>query len=378
MPNIKIETLGCKMNFCDSEKLKNKLQKIGFTVFLEKDFFNEKNKQKIDFALCNTCCVTNLAEKKSRQKIAALKNLSPQKIIITGCAVKVFAKKWQQKFPDYLILPTLKEVITFFKQEFDKNKNYNNELKFTTVNINHGKSRTRKLIPIQTGCDNFCSFCIVPLARGRSISFSKTKIIEKIKQAEKIGFKEIVLTGINLAAWGCSNSNKHQESKFAFLLEEILAKTKNLRFRISSLGSQYLNKKFFQIFAHHRICDHLHLSIQSGSKKILKKMNRGHLIDEVLFIAENAKKIRSSVALTADFIVGFPTESEEDFQQSCLLTQKLSLAKLHVFPFSKRSGTLASKMKEQISVEIKKKRAKILREIGNQLRKKFLQKNINT
>jgi len=354
---ILIETLGCKMNFCDSGRLAAKLAQMGFTVF--QDLENAKLKgQKFDFAICNTCCVTDLAEKKSRKKVSFLTRCA-NKVLATGCGVKVFPGNFSVQ-----LCPEMQDVLQFFTN-----------LKIDAKAKPATKVRTRIFLPVQTGCENFCTFCIVPKARGRSVSFPLEQIVAQAVQAEHAGAKEIVLTGINLAAWGASQTTRPQESKLPALLEGILQATGKVRLRLSSVGSQFLRSDFFTVFANPRICPHLHLSIQSGSERILQKMNRSHGLREIQQAARLARKARKNVALTADFIAGFPGESERDFQDSCQLARDLSLTKLHVFPFSSRSGTPAADFPGQVESDEKKFRAEVLRTLGEKLRKEFLERN---
>ncbi len=353
---IHIETLGCKMNFLDSEKLESQLIKRGF-VFGDKD---------PDFTIINTCTVTNTADKKSRIKAKnALKNV--KKVIVMGCGAKAMASKWSDL--DCEVCPDVGDVLDFFEKQKPSSIP---ELPVISKKI----ERTRKFVEIQSGCDTFCAYCIIPFARGRSRSRSAAQIIAEIKKLEDQGYQEIVLTGINLAAWGASHTNKASESQFASLLSQILQQTGIPRVRISSVGAQFLDDPFFEIFSDKRICDHLHISIQSGSDSILSKMNRGHRTKEIRDAAQKAKNVRKDVAITCDIIVGFPGETDQNFQESVDLAQELGLAKLHVFPFSPRAGTLAEKMKDQISEEIKKERAEKLRLVGDELRLDFLQQNL--
>lgn len=349
---VRIETLGCKMNFVESERLAEKLTKMGFEI-------TDKN---FEYSIVNTCTVTSIADKKSRGKINNLAKKS--KVIITGCAPKVDKADWQKKYPNTIVCKNEKEILNFFgKIETQKAKNIFNP------------SRTRVYVEIQNGCDNYCSYCIIPFARGKSKNRKLAEIITEIQNLEKQGYKEIVLTGINLASWGAGSTRKPQENKFASLLQEILDKTKMLRIRVSSVGPEYLNDDFFEVFKNERICDHLHISMQSGSPEILKKMNRGHNLEKIYEVCKKAKEVRKNVAITTDIIVGFPSETEKDFQKSIELVQNLKLAKVHVFPYSIRKGTVAAKM-PQVDEKIKKQRAEKLRKIADKLRKDFIKKNI--
>jgi len=232
------------------------------------------------------------------------------------------------------------------------------------------KIRTRFFLPIQNGCDNFCAFCVTRLARGKSRSFDLKKILNAARAAEKNGAREIVLTGIDLAGWNFDGK------KFSELLAEILNFTKSARVRISSIGPQHFSREFWQVFAEKRICPHLHFSAQSGSERILKKMNRPHGVAEILSGAAAAKKARPEIAISADFIVGFPGETADDFAATKNLIKKIEFAKLHIFPFSARPKTAAAKFENQIPAAEKKSRATILQKLGTNLRQKFFEKNV--
>lgn len=353
---IQIETLGCKMNFVDSERLAKELTKKGFEI----------SDQNPEIAIINTCTVTDTADRKSLSKARKLQKTA-KKLIITGCSARAEKEAIKKLFPKAEVFENNLQILDYFEEiEADKQA--------TSPFVS---SRTRAFIEIQNGCDTYCSYCIVPFTRGRHHSRSADEIIAEIKQKEIEGFREIVLTGINLAAWGAESTNKPEGSKFASLLEQILKQTGIERVRISSVGAKFLNDDFFDVFHDERICAHLHISIQSGSDKILALMNRGHGSDDIRKVAEKAKKIRPLGALTSDFIVGFPAEMEQDFLASMQLAQDLKLSKLHVFPFSLRKGTIAEKLEPKISEEIKKERAGELKKLGTKLRAKFIEKNLN-
>jgi len=353
------------MNYLDSEKIKTELQKSGF-------LFSKENP---DYVIINTCAVTHTADKKSFFKARAYLKKG-KKIIFTGCGARVSRDYLRKVIPDCEICPTVQDVLMFFKNIMDSSLN-KGRLRGVRVQT-EGNIRTRKFIEIQTGCDTYCAYCIIPFVRGKSKSRPPEEIIRDILELETQGSKEIVLTGINLAAWGASNTNKPEENRFAELLKKILEKTNIPRIRISSVGAKFLKDEFFEIFANERICDHLHISIQSGSDRILKKMNRRHGTKEIIKVAQKAKKVRKDVALTADIIVGFPGETETDFQESINLAKQLKLAKIHVFPFSERTGTLAEKLEPKVKETIKKERAEKLRKIGDELRKNFYKKYFGT
>lgn len=346
------KTLGCKMNWLDSARLSAGLQLAGHT--------EAQNEVEADIIFINSCTVTARADRQSRQEASRAMRIK-KKVAIFGCGPKADSEIWKKHFPNLLIFSDDTHFRSFFQIPEEAN-----ECLAST-------NRMRIPIAIQNGCDNQCTFCITRIARGKTEDIPSELLLRQISRAESLGVREIVLTGIQLASWGCGNSERFPEkTKLPVLLEEILRHTTHLRIRLSSLGPQFLRKEFFEVFSHPRICDHLHLSVQSGSSSVLKKMNRGHGREEVYFAVENARKKRPNVAITGDFITGFPTESGQDFLETETLVTNLAFAKLHVFPFSARTGTSASNFAGQIPVSIRKERAAMLRKTGDKLRKTFL------
>lgn len=346
------KTLGCKMNWLDSTRFSAGLQLAGHTEVM--------NEEEAEIVFINSCTVTARANRQSRQEANRAKRLG-KKVAIFGCGPKADPVSWKEHFPDILIFSNDAEFRSFFQipEEADE--------------FLSSAHRTRIPIAIQNGCDNQCTFCITRIARGKTEDIPLEVILRQILRAESLGVREVVLTGIQLASWGCGHSEHYPEkTKLPFLLKVILQKTKTVRVRLSSLGPQFLRKEFFDVFENPRICDHLHLSVQSGSPSILRKMNRGHGTEEVFSAVEMARQKRPDVAITGDFITGFPTESEHDFLETKKLVTNLKFAKLHVFPFSARKGTSAARFSGQVPVPLRKERAALLRITGDELRKAFL------
>lgn len=355
-------TLGCKMNFLDSARISAALQTGGHEL--------AELEENADTIFVNSCTVTSRADRQSRQEAYKAQRLG-KTVVLFGCGPRIETESWKELFENVLVFQNENELISHFKISPD-------ELEFPLT-----EERTRMPVAIQTGCDNHCTFCITRIARGKTEDFPEEKILDQINRAYFAGVQEIVLTGIQLASYGCGDSEKYPEqTKLPQLLKKILKKTKIPRIRMSSLGPQFLmnrvancsvhqNNEFFEIFSNPRICDHLHLSVQSGSPAVLEKMNRGHGVEEIFSIVEKARKARPDTAFTADFIAGFPGETEKNFQETLDMVREIGFAKLHVFPFSPRKGTGAANFPDQIEAKIKKERAKKLRKLGTDLRKKF-------
>ncbi|MBF0217933.1 MAG: MiaB/RimO family radical SAM methylthiotransferase [Gammaproteobacteria bacterium] len=358
--NFFIKTLGCKVNAIDSGRISRALEISGHLVV--------NHEADADIVIVNSCTVTAEADRKSQQQVSRhLRRDLP--VYLTGCSARVNPQNWQVKYRDnekFQVVGDEKALLQALAIE--------DLLDDHTIawSANSGQ-RTRLAISIQSGCDNRCRFCITRIARGEHHSRSLSAIIEEIKAAEAAGIAEIVLTGINLAAWGCRDSNHGEESRLAFLLEAILQQTQIPRIRLSSLGPQYLQPAFFDLFADQRLCDYLHLSLQSGSVATLQAMQRGHGVDEVRLIAESARRVRPDVALAADVITGFIGENELAHQQSMALLAEISFAKLHVFPYSPREGTPAAEAPFGLQHSaIAKARAEQVRDLGSRMRKTFI------
>ncbi|HPK28201.1 MAG TPA: radical SAM protein [Candidatus Absconditabacterales bacterium] len=288
-------------------------------------------------------------------------------------------EKFYKTYPE---LSEFKEKIVLLQEEPEKEdtkKIENNKFK-ENINI-----YTKKFIVIQNGCDNYCSFCLTIHKRGKSQNIDAKEIIAEINDFVETGGKEIVITGVNLASRGCTNTRLPQENKFAELLQKILDETKIERIRISSLGPEFLNEQFFEIIKNQRFLPHFHISIQSFSDKVLKLMNRNYnkdLLDDVINKLKNLDRPdKEQISIGADIIVGFPGETEQDFQETIDGIIRHKINKVHAFPFSahtKGESVPARTLQNQISPETKKKREKKLKEISDKIRDDFIKKNTGT
>lgn len=333
---ISITTLGCKLNQAEETNLKNKLAKAGFLIV--------PSGKKTDLSIINCCSVTQVATRKSRQKINQAQKQG--QVWLTGCI--------DEK------IPGIKKIIP------DKDKLYQEIIKNFNTNSESQKislSRNRSFIKIQTGCDNFCTYCIIPYFRGKPKSVNPKEIINQILEKEKQGFKDIVLTGINV------NKYNYRNTSLPGLTEQIIASTQIPRIRFGSIDPFLAEQKFVSLFKNERIMPHVHLSLQSGSDRILKLMNRKYTTKQYLELIKKFKKINPNILFTTDIITGFSGETEKDFNDTCDFVKKIDFLKIHVFPYSLRDGTPAAKFKNQISDKIKKDRSIKLRKISNDLQK---------
>lgn len=348
---FKIVTLGCRMNQAESDRLVGFLGKYGF--------IEDEDIPEIVFV--NTCAVTKNAERKARQKINLLKNKYPlAEIWAFGCGVR-----WDKENLNG-------ERVRLFRNinEVKKEVGSNFEVKNSEQKIY--SKHVRKEVLIQRGCENFCTFCAVVHLRGRSKNYSSKKIIQEIRRCEKAGFPEVVLTGTNIGAYGCDKTTMPTGTRLAELIEEIIKNTENIKIRLSSMGPQYLTDELINLFKNKRLASYLHVSLQSGSDKVLEKMNRPYRTKEVKEILKKVKKSCGNVLLSADVIVGFPGEGEEEYRKTCDFVKEVGFAKLHVFPYSERKGTPAESFEEKVAVNVRKERAKKLRKIGDKIREKYI------
>lgn len=345
-----IRTLGCKMNWLDSARLAAALQSAGHQPV--------EDEADADHVFVNTCTVTAEADRKSRQTVNQA-GRKPVQVAVMGCGPRVDNGGWRQQADDALIFSDEAAMFAHFGVEPD-------------ALLLPRDSRTRLPVAIQTGCDNLCTFCITRVARGRHRSLPIETIVAQINQALEHDIREVVLIGINLAAWGCEDSNRPQQARLHQLLEAILRRTEMPRIRLSSLGPQFIQPGFFDLYREERICDYLHISLQSGSDGVLERMVRGHGTGEVRRIAEQARAARPDTAMAADVIAGFPGESGQEHRETLALLGEIGFAKLHVFPFSIREGTPAAILPGQLPQELKKERAGEIRELARHMRKAFL------
>ena len=348
-------TLGCKVNECESDSLIAGLVERGYEV--------SDKLVEADLYIVNTCAVTAEAEKKSRQMASRIKKLNPNaKIIFTGCAVQKDSKAFADKSSDYLITGT-----------FNKNKILQmldeSGLKLSPPctefeELNHVKTlRTRAYIKVQDGCNNFCSYCIIPYLRGRSRSRDAQSIIDEINSIKPI---EAVLNGINLSAY--DNNGKGLTGLINAL------KQVDCRIRLGSLEVRVIDREFLTALKELKnFAPHFHLSLQSGSSQVLKSMNRHYTADEYAEKVDLIREYFPDSAITTDIIAGFPTETEENFYETLKLIERVKFADIHPFPFSPRSGTVAYKMKD-LPTEVKKQRLNKLLEIKADCKKAFVEK----
>jgi threonylcarbamoyladenosine tRNA methylthiotransferase MtaB len=366
---IAIKTLGCKSNRYESDRLFDILSQNhevfeineGANTFERKFAYSD-----IDVLIVNTCTVTHVADRKSRQAIRSFSSINPEcKIIVFGCGSNVSPNEYKEMEEIFKIVRSADEIPKIIDQLEDKNPS-----KCEYIGSFANGIRTRALLKIQDGCNNYCSYCIIPRARGPEVSFPSEKILKEAIEKEKAGFNEVILTGIILSNW---NENGKD---FSDLVELLLKNTSKIRFRISSMEPSQYPDKFFNLFKSERVCPHIHMSLQSGSDSVLKRMRRHYDLETYREALNNLRKVAANIGLTTDVIVGFPGETDSEFDETCKFVEESGFSKVHVFPYSRRKDTAAYYMKDQIDEVIKKRRAAKLAKIGEKSKIEFWKKQI--
>lgn len=365
---VGICTLGCKVNLYESMYLTSRLREEGFEI---RDF-----SEVCDVYIINTCTVTNNSDAKSRKMIHSAKAKNPKAcLVVCGCFVESANRDKNSNF-DFSICNVVvgnrnKDKIPMYIKEFFKTgKNIVDledvrEASFTDMFINEASGKTRAFVKIQDGCENFCSYCIIPFVRGKCRSKAKDKVIFEITELVRRGYKEIVLTGIHTGNYGSDIG-----TNFASLLKEILTIPNLERVRISSIEITELDEEFFELLKNPKICNHLHIPLQSGSDKVLKLMNRKYDTKMFLNKIKRIRAIRPDISLTTDVIVGFPMEEDDDFLDCLKFIRKVNFSKVHVFPYSMRNGTKDAGMR-QVDGKIKKERVQELLELSEDLERSY-------
>ena len=353
--NVAAHTLGCKVNQCDTEALLTLLGGIGCTIC---DF-----NQNADIYIINTCTVTHAGDKKSRQMIRRAKKQNPlAKIAVCGCMV--------QKNPNLA-----QDLGIDFVFDARKPDGFVQEIAKLTgnigINYDRPNNKTRAFLKIQDGCDRFCSYCIVPYVRGKPTSRPMPEILAEAELMLANGALEIVLTGIQVASYGNDIGNDTNEA-LPQLIKKISSFDGLRRLRLSSIDPWAVTGEFLSAVSNSKvICDHFHLSLQSGSDTVLARMNRRYNTAQYAKATEGLRNILPQAAITADIIVGFPGETDAEFNDSLAFARQIGFAHIHVFEYSRREGTLAADMPNQVPEKIKSERGRAMRELAATLQSDF-------
>jgi len=391
MKTVAFHTLGCKVNTYETEAMQQLMESAGYRCVE----FGER----ADVYIVNTCSVTNIADRKSRQMLHRARKMNEDAIVVAaGCYVESAKNKIDEDLSIDIIVGNnnkndIVNIINEYLQDKIKNKfiiDINKETEYEEFNISKINDHTRAFIKVQDGCNQFCSYCIIPFTRGRVRSRKMENIIDEVKSLSASGYKEIVLTGIHLSSYGVDfldeSYNKRmekltqtEESDEEFVTKnELLCLIENIaniegieRVRIGSLEPRIIQENFIKSISKiDKFCPHFHLSLQSGCDKTLKSMNRKYTADEFYEGVKLIRKYFASPAITTDIIVGFPGETKKDFEESKTFVEKVKFYETHIFPYSIREGTKAANM-PQVDGNEKVQRANILNEINLKNQKEF-------
>ncbi|MFR8117351.1 MAG: tRNA (N(6)-L-threonylcarbamoyladenosine(37)-C(2))-methylthiotransferase MtaB, partial [Clostridia bacterium] len=366
---------GCKVNQYETNAMTQKFIENGYEVI--------EHTKRADIYIINTCTVTNMSDRKSRQMLRRMKEQNQNAIVVAvGCYAQV-AKEELKKIPEIdLVLGNNEKLkITDYVEDYiEKNEN-----QIEIEDVMHSKEfydfgdvtfteKTRAVIKIQDGCDRFCSYCIIPYARGRVRSRKPESIVSEIEKIAKEGIKEVVITGIHIASYGKDFKNDY---RLIDLLEELNKINGIERIRLGSIEPLLITEEFVnRLKKLEKVCHHFHLSLQSGCNETLKRMNRRYTIEEFKEIVERLRNTYKDVMLTTDIIVGFPGENEEEFEETYKFLKDIKFYKMHIFKYSPRKGTKAAEMKNQVNGNIKEERSKKLIELSDENEKEYNEKYI--
>ncbi len=376
MRKVAFYTLGCKVNQYDTEAVLEDFKAAGYEIVNFNDY--------ADVYVVNTCTVTHLSDRKCRQMLRKTKKINPLSLLVAmGCYAQIASDeiKDQIKEIDIIVGTNNRSQIVNLVQEYNhENKEDFNIVSdimqvdaFEELKISDMGERTRVYLKVQEGCNNYCSYCIIPYVRGKIRSRKEAQVIEEAIRLSKIGYKEIVLTGIHVASYGKDLGNTN--------LIELLKKVHQIdaveRIRMSSIEPGVITDAFIEaIQAMPKLCRHFHLSLQSGSDTVLKRMNRKYTKAEYKKSVDRLRSIWPDVAITTDIIVGFPSESDDEFQETLDFVKEIGFSQIHIFPFSPRSGTPAAVMEGQVTAHTKDQRVKALSSVEKKLRFSFMEKHL--
>ncbi|MCZ0704017.1 threonylcarbamoyladenosine tRNA methylthiotransferase MtaB [Natronobacillus azotifigens] len=370
MPTVAFHTLGCKVNHYETEGIWQKFKAEGYERV---DFTHES-----DIYVINTCTVTNTGDKKSRQVIRRAIRKNPEAVVcVTGCYAQISPGEIIE-IPgvDVVVGTQDRDKMIGYIEEHQKTRQpingVSNIMKnrvFEEMDVPVFSDRTRASLKIQEGCNNFCAFCIIPWSRGLLRSRDPKNVIEQAQQLVEAGYKEIVLTGIHTAGYG----EDMKDYDFADLLKDLETKVDGLkRIRISSIEASQISDRVIEVMDQsEKIVRHLHVPLQSGSDTVLERMRRKYSASYYKEKVDRLKKALPGLAVTSDVIVGFPGETEEEFQETYQFIQDIGYSELHVFPYSKRTGTPAARMEDQVEESVKNERVHQLIELSNQQAKEY-------
>ena len=362
-------TLGCKVNQYETEAMTESFENAGYEIVDYSEF--------ADVYIINTCTVTKMGDRKSRQIIRRAREKNPEALVaVVGCYSQIAPGEVLEIPEVSLVVGTdersrMVELVEYAMEKEEKLNMVNDIMKvkeFEEMSIKSYKSRTRAFLKIQEGCDQYCTYCIIPYARGHIRSRKPDSIIAEVKELAENGFREIVLTGIHVASYGKDLGN----TSLIDIIEKVHEIDGIRRIRMSSVDPNVMTDGFIERLSRlPKICGHFHLSLQSGCDETLKRMNRKYTTGEYRRVVEKLREVFADVAITTDLIVGFPGETEEEFQKTVDFVEEIAFSAMHVFKYSQRSGTPAAKYENQIKPQVKDSRSKVITAIAQKNEEKF-------
>ena len=373
MKKAALHNLGCKVNAYETEAMQQMLEENGYEIV--------PFKEGADVYIINTCTVTNMADRKSRQMLHRARKMNPNAVVVAaGCYVQAQGEEVDECI-DIVIGNNRKkdliEILNAFWEEKSVSEtviDINHTSEYEELHLSRTAEHTRAYIKVQAGCNQFCSYCIIPYARGRVRSRERRDVVAEVEKLAQAGYQEVVLTGIHLSSYGVDTGDN--------LLNLILSvhEVEGIRrIRLGSLEPRIITEEFVKTIASlPKMCPHFHLSLQSGCNATLKRMNRRYTAEEYFERCELLRKYFDHPALTTDVIVGFPGETEEEFEQSKAFVDKVNFYETHIFKYSRRQGTKAAEMDNQIPDEIKTKRSNEMIALGEEKRKAYEERLVGT
>ena len=357
---VALDSLGCKLNQAETELLAKQFTEAGYRLVSPADG--------ADVYILNTCTVTHIADRKSRHWLRMAHRRNPDALLIaTGC----YAQRAPQELAQIegVDLVSGNERKPHLLQLLEESGCLSRPacIQGSSTSGSHTGFRTRALVKVQDGCNNLCSYCIVPLVRGREKSLPVDQIVAEVRHRIASGYKEVVLTGVKIGSYSYNGVNLRG------LLEHILTETDVARLRLSSLQPQEISPELIALWCDERLCRHFHLSLQSGNDSVLRRMKRRYSIGDYRRSVSLIRALVPEAAITTDIIVGFPGETSSEFEQSYKLCQKLGFARIHVFPYSPREGTQASQMPNQVEDRVKKQRSQRMLALAKESAQNFSQ-----
>ena len=391
MKTVAFHNLGCKVNTYEIEMMQQDALKEGWKIV--------QFPQKADIYVINTCSVTNIADRKSRQMLHKAKKSNPQAIVVAvGCYAQTDTKgALADEAIDIVIGNNHKDKLVDIIKEYEADRgkkavvdDLSKHIDYEDYHIDASSGRSRVDVKIQDGCDQFCTFCIIPYARGRIRSRAPELVEQEVRRLADAGYKEVVLTGIHVSSYGL---DLHEETRSynqvaggAYTNEDLMGVIERVsriegikRIRLSSLEPRIITKSFLErLSAIDKVCPHFHLSLQSGCDETLKRMNRRYTADEYAAGVELIRKYYKHPAITTDIIVGFPGETQEEFDETCRFVDRIDYYETHIFKFSRRHGTVADRMSGQLTEAVKSERSDVLEEKNLRHKRKFMEEVIGS